>query len=223
MSADRPTAPTPANDTSSPTENASSSTTTAPATPSAPAETRESGATQAGTEPQGQPRPQLIPTGVGGSIPPGFMGKKIFSYIYCITKCFFFKGLPMMSGGSMRVFSTPVEIRTVWPPNSQRGRPATNNNNNSAAAQNATAGAPTSNAQGTSSTVSQETPGTPSQPPPQNPPNPTVGAVPNNDGSMEFFMEVTPEGKSSFCNIQNIIISAFTNFYFYDYKIILLL
>lgn len=74
MSADRPTAPAPSNETSSPTENVSSS--TAPATPSAPAEPRESGATQAGTEPQGQPRPQLIPTGVGGNIPPGFMGKK---------------------------------------------------------------------------------------------------------------------------------------------------
>lgn len=75
MSADRPTAPAPGNETSSPTENVSSSTATTPTVPSAPAEPRESGATQAGTEPQGQPRPQLIPTGVGGNIPPGFMGK----------------------------------------------------------------------------------------------------------------------------------------------------
>lgn len=107
----------------------------------------------------------------------------------------------MMSGGSMRVFTTPVEIRTVWPPNSPRGRPATNNNNNSAAqAQNATPSAPASNEN--SGTTSQTAPGTPSQPP-QNPPN----AVPNNDGGMEFFMEVTPEGKSLFCSTQDVIVT----------------
>lgn len=183
LSADRPTAPAPGNETSSPTENVSSSTATTPTVPSAPAEPRESGATQAGTEPQGQPRPQLIPTGVGGNIPPGFMG------------------LPMMSGGSMRVFTTPVEIRTVWPPNSPRGRPATNNNNNSAAAQNATPSPPANNAQ---ETTSQTVPGTPSQPP-QNPPNPTGGAVPNNDGSMEFFMEVTPEAFRGGNLLQNLM------------------
>lgn len=108
----------------------------------------------------------------------------------------------MMSGGSMRVFTTPVEIRTVWPPNSPRGRPATNNNNNSAAGQNATPTPPANNAQ---ETTSQTVPGTPSQPA-QNPPNPTGGAVPNNDGSMEFFMEVTPEGKSLFCSTQDVIV-----------------
>lgn len=95
-----------------------------------------------------------------------------------------------MPTGSMRVITTPVEIRTLRT-NGSRPRPTNNNNNTSAS----------STAQNTSSVPSSAPPtATENNQPERNegPQNqsqgPPAGPFGPNNGNLEFFMEVTPEG-----------------------------
>ena len=95
-----------------------------------------------------------------------------------------------MPTGSMRVITTPVEIHTVRQ-NGPRPRPPNNNNNTTNAVPTPTE--PTATNQDASAPQAPPPPGGPTQG--QTPPGGVGGPfAAGQNGNLEFFMEVTPEG-----------------------------
>ncbi|XP_066144922.1 large proline-rich protein bag6-B isoform X1 [Euwallacea fornicatus] len=98
-----------------------------------------------------------------------------------------FMGLPFMPGGSMRVFTAPVEIRTLRA-STPRTR-STNNNNN---IRNTSAPASAAESASNAPTPNEGAPN-PNPPTGQTGQAPSGGPFNTGGGNLEFFMEVTPE------------------------------